>query len=243
MTTPIPFEQLLRAELHKTTAARAAKWMLAVTALLAIAGEAVPLVFTRDVSQTRGSYLTWSALGLSRLLPIVLMLAMTAEWSQRTALTTFTLEPRRSRVLAAKVLTGLAIAMIAACFAFLIAELTVTAARAAGHHVTLSWNWPQLAGFALFVLLTSAIGIAIGAALHNTAAAIVAYFALAAAASLLMVPALRRAGDWVNTGQTFGWMLSGEWSGHVAQIATSAAIWIVLPLTIGAVRTVRRDVP
>ena len=194
-----------------------------------MAAEAVPLIFTRNVSQTRASYLVWAALGLSRLLPIVLMLAMTAEWSQRTAFFTFTLEPHRGRVLAAKVLSGLGIGVLCGCFALVSAEVTVIAARAAGRHVALAWDWPQLAGFVLFVLLTSAIGIAVGAALHNTAAAIVTYFALAAAFSLLMIPALQQVGDWVNTAQTFGWMLSGQWFGHGAQIAASAALWVGVP--------------
>jgi ABC-2 type transport system permease protein len=232
----ISFTALLNAELRKTVDTRAARWLLAGTALLAMAAEAVPLVFTHDVTQTRASYLTWSALGVSRLLPIVLMMAMTAEWSQRTAIMTFTLEPRRGRVLAAKVISGLGIAAGFGCFAFLTALVT-TACR----HVTGGWDWPELAGFAVFVILTSAIGIAVGAALHSTAAAIVTYFALAAAVSLLMIPAMAKAGAWINTGQTFGWVLNGQWSGHGAQIAASAALWIALPLAIGAVRTIRRE--
>jgi ABC-2 type transport system permease protein len=238
----IPFSALLRAEIRKTIAVRAARWLLAGTALLAVAAEAVPLVFTHDVSQTRGSYLLWSALGVSRLLPVVLMMAMTAEWSQRTALTTFTLEPRRARVLAAKTVAGLGIAAVLGVFSFVVAEATVLAARAAGHHIAVAWDWPQLAGFAVFIMLTSAIGIAVGAALHNTAAAIVTYFALAAAFSILMVPALQRVGGWINTAQTFGWVVAGQWRGHGAQIAVSAALWIALPMAAGTVRTIRRDV-
>jgi hypothetical protein len=46
----------------------------------------------------------------------------------------------------------------------------------------------------------------------------------------------------VNTGQTFGWLVAGQWSGHGAQIASSAALWIAVPLAIGTVRTIRRDV-
>ena len=92
------------------------------------------------------------------------------------------------------------------------------------------------------VALTSAIGIALGAALHNTAAAIVTYFALGGASSLLMIPAMQKAGDWVNTGQTFGWLLDGTGSRHTAQILVSAALWIALPLAIGTVRTIRREV-
>ncbi len=240
----IPFRTLLAAELRKTVSTRAAKALLAAALLLSMAAEAVPVIFARDVTQDRASYLTWSALGLSRLLPIVLMMAMTAEWSQRTALTTFTLEPRRGRVLTAKVLAGLLIGALCGGFACLAAE--VTASFAPHLHHMAYWHpgadWAQLAGFAAFIMATSAIGVAIGAVLHNTAAAIVTYFAVAGAASLLMIPALAKAGEWINTGQTFGWMLDGSWSGHIPQIAVSAMLWIALPLTIGAARTIRRDV-
>ena len=54
------------------------------------------------------------------LLPIVGLLLVTSEWSQRTALTTFTLVPERSRVIvAAKLLAGcaLALAAVALCLA------------------------------------------------------------------------------------------------------------------------------
>jgi ABC-2 type transport system permease protein len=84
--------------------------------------------------------------------------------------------------------------------------------------------------------------IAVGSALHNTAAAIVTYFALGAVSSLLLIPAVQQAGNWVDTGQTFGWLLNSQWSGHGPQIATSAAVWIVLPLAVGTVRTIRRDI-
>jgi ABC-2 type transport system permease protein len=111
-----------------------------------------------------------------------------------------------------------------------------------GRHPAVGWSWPELAGFAAFVILTSAIGSAIGSALHNTAAAIVTYFALAAVTSLLLIPAVEQAGSWVNTGETFGWMLAGQWSGHGPQITSSALIWVALPLAIGALRITRRDI-
>ena len=239
----IPFGTLVRAELRKTVDVRAARWMLFASALLVVGAEAVPLVFPHNVTQDRASYLTWAALGLSRLLPLVLLMAMTAEWSQRTAMTTFTLEPRRGRVLAAKVVAGLIISVIAGLFALLAGTVAVLAAsRLVAGGVAEGWNWSQLAGFALFVVLTSAVGMAIGAALHNTAAAIVSYFVLAGLFSLLMIPALQKAGDWINTGTTFGWVLTGDWSGHGAQIAVCAALWIALPLAVGTFRTIRREV-
>jgi ABC-2 type transport system permease protein len=238
----IPFSNLFRAEWQKTLSTRAARYLLALTAVLAVGGEAVPIIFTHDVTQNRASFLTWSALGMSRLLPIVLMLAMTSEWSQRTALTTFTLEPRRGRVLAAKIASGFLLAVICAAFAFVVATVAVLGAHAAGHHVAAGWDWSELAGFALFMVATSALGLAFGAALHNSAAAIVTYFALGAAISLLTIPALAKVGDWISTTQVFGWILNGQWSGHVTEMAVCVALWILLPLAVGTVRTIRRDI-
>lgn len=240
--TMIPFGNLVTAEVRKATDTRAARWLLGVTAALTLAAEAVPIAFPHAVTQNRASFLTWAALGLTRLLPIALILAMTAEWSERNALTTFTLEARRGRVLAAKVAAGLGISVIGLAFSVGGAEIGVVIAGAAGRHVATSWNWAELAGVVAFVMLISGLGIAIGSAVHNTAAAIVTYFALAALTSLLLIPAVAKIGNWVNTTTTFGWVLTGAWSGHGAQIATSAAIWIALPLAVGTVRTIRRDV-
>jgi ABC-2 type transport system permease protein len=242
MTAAISMASLYRAEWRKATDTRAARWLLGAAVLLALAAQAVPLAFPRAVTQDRASFLTWAALGLSRLLPIALILMMTAEWSQRTALTTFTLEPRRGRVLLAKILVSLTLSVAGGCLAFGIAQGGLAVALASGRHPVTGWSWPQLAGFAVFMVLTSGIGVAIGSALHNTAAAIVTYFALAGLTSLLLIPAIEQAGNWVDTGQTFGWLLAGQWSGHGAQIATSAAVWIALPLAAGTVRTLRRDI-
>ena len=238
----IPFARLLRAECRKAVDTRAARLLLACTVLLAVAAQAVPLAFPRDVAQDRASFLTWAALGLTRLLPIALILTMTAEWSQRTALITFTLEPRRGRVLAAKVLAGLGLAVVGGCLAFAIAQAGLAVAVAAGHRPDAGWSGTELAGFAVFMVLTSGIGIAIGSAVHNTAAAIVTYFALAALTSLLLLPAVQRIGDYANPSQTFGWVLTGDWPGHGLQIACSAMLWIALPLAIGALRTLRRGI-
>jgi ABC-type transport system involved in multi-copper enzyme maturation permease subunit len=239
---PIPVSRLLRAEWRKATDTRAARWLLVAVALTTIGGLAIPLLFPHNVTQTRASYLAWAGLGLTRLLPIVVMLAMTAEWSQRTAMTTFTQEPRRGRVLAAKIATGTGLSLAGVACAFGATEVVVTGTRAAGRHIDVGWNWPQLAGFVVFVVLTSGIGIAFGTLLHNTAVAVVTYFVLGGVFSLLMIPALQATGNWINTSQSYGWVLYGQWAGHGAQIATSTLLWVVLPLAAGIVRTLRREV-
>jgi ABC-2 type transport system permease protein len=94
----------------------------------------------------------------------------------------------------------------------------------------------------VFVLLTSAVGVAFGALLHTTAVAIVTYLVLGGTFSLLMIPALQATGNWVSTSQTYGWVLYGQWAGHGAQIAASTLLWVVLPLAAGIARTRSRGV-
>src|SRR5690606_11356088 len=60
------------------------------------------------------------AIPVSLLVPVFAILTVSSEWSQRTHLTTFTLQPNRARVLAAKfvAVTLLALATIVAAVAF-----------------------------------------------------------------------------------------------------------------------------
>ena len=69
-----------------------------------------PLLAPSSIDQTYTSYLGFAAIGLTILLPVVSILTLTSEWSQRTALTTFTQEPRRMRVINAKIAVSLMLA-------------------------------------------------------------------------------------------------------------------------------------
>ena len=57
---------------------------------------------------------------------------VTSEWSQRTAMTTFTLEPRRMRIVLAKMLAGVALTAFVIVFALVVGrDLQPAAGRAA----------------------------------------------------------------------------------------------------------------
>ena len=73
------------------------------------------------------------------LIPVLGILAVTSEWSQRTALTTFALVPRRERVIAAKLLAGLALALasVAVC---LVTSLAATALVPVVGHGEGAWD-------------------------------------------------------------------------------------------------------
>ena len=51
------------------------------------------------------------------ILPIVAILSVTSEWSQRTGLTTFTFEPGRGRVIAAKALCSVGVGVVSIALA------------------------------------------------------------------------------------------------------------------------------
>ncbi|MFI6742325.1 hypothetical protein ACIBI9_56270 [Nonomuraea sp. NPDC050451] len=117
------------------------------------------------------------------------ILTVTNEWSQRTALTTFALEPRRGRVMAAKLIPNVLVAVAASLFALLVA-VPATALAGAVRHTPAHWNatFAAMAGWTatnvLFVLMESALG----ALLLNAPAAIVV--CLASTALWIVVPLL-----------------------------------------------------
>ena len=236
----IPLTRLLRVEWRKSIDTRAARWLLVSTAVLSIVAVAVPLV-RADLAQTLPGYAATVSYAVTLLVPVISILTLTSEWSQRTVLTTFTQEPRRSRVLAAKLGAGLGLATIGGAVGFLVAAGGLQLSDALGRDVSWEISTKQLVGYTLFVLLSSLMGMAFGAAIHNTAGAIVLYFVLPTLMMIVGV-AIRSLRDWVDTATTFVWLLRGEWSGHWAQIATSIAIWVVLPLAAGLIRTTRREV-
>lgn len=240
--SPIPFRRLLRVEWRKSTDTRSARWLLAAVALATIAAVAIPTARPGDMEQTWQTYLEFAGLGLALLLPAVSILMLTTEWSQRTVLVTFTQEPRRARVLGAKILSGMLLGLAGAVYAGLVSAAGLAVSSALGRTVSWELDGSLVVGLVLFVLLNSLMGMAFGALLHNTAAAIVLFYVLPVVWSLLAIAALDRVREWLDTAETFSWVLAGSWDGHVAQILVSTAVWVMAPLAVGLVRTFRREV-
>ncbi len=97
----VPFSRLLRVELRKTTDTRAGFWLLAAIVLLTAAIIVLFLIFAEPGELTYRGFMFITSTPQGFLLPVMAILAVTAEWSQRTGLVTFTLEPSRMRVIAA----------------------------------------------------------------------------------------------------------------------------------------------
>jgi hypothetical protein len=239
--TGIPFARLLGVEWRKATDTRAARSLLVFAALSTAGLMLIPLLSRARVDQTYGSYLFQAAIGLSILLPVVSILTLTSEWSQRTVLTTFTQEPRRLRVVSAKVVVSLLLAVGGIVYGVLVTVTSLAIAAASGRELTSDLNAGVIVGFIVYVVLQVLLGVAVGALLHNSAVAITLSFVLPTTSAFLG-HAWKAAGDWFDPTTTFGWLLHGQWSGHTPQIVVSIFVWVAIPLAAGLVRTVRREI-
>jgi ABC-2 type transport system permease protein len=240
-TAPIPLPRLFAVEWSKATDTRAARWLIGLTAVASVLVLLIPLIAKHKLHQTYGNYLDFPSIALTTLLPVVSILTLTSEWTQRTVLTTFTQEPRRARVIGAKVAVSAAMAMVAAVFGGLVALGGVGIADVLGRHVHYGIGAGHLVGYGVFVLLNILMAVAFGALLHNTSAAIVVFFVLPTAFGFLGL-AWSWAENWIDPGTVFNYTLHGEWSGHAGPLVLCTLLWVILPLAAGIVRTVRREI-
>ncbi|MDV3221025.1 ABC transporter permease [Intrasporangium sp.] len=235
-TAGVPFLRLLGVELRKMLDTRAGRWLIiGIGAIIAIA--LTIMFFNNGGDHSFGMYLQTTTMPMAILLPIVGILAVTSEWSQRTGLVTFGLEARRSRVAFAKTLGALVVGVAAFATAMVLAAAAHQAA------ITLrgiegSWSIDGLAllGAAGYVLLGLLQGVAFGMLFKNTPAAIVVYFVLPSAWSILgdLVSWLQEAASWLDMNRTMQPLFEGSLTGEQwAQLGASVGLWVALPLAAG----------
>jgi ABC-type transport system involved in multi-copper enzyme maturation permease subunit len=237
----IPLARLVRVELRKMADTRAGFWLLVTVVLITVAvaiineigASAQNLTFT-DTFRT----LQWP---VSILLPVLGILSVTSEWSQRTALTTFTLVPHRGRVILAKSIAILLLGIAAIAASFVVAAIANLVTSGDG-----SWSFSAATfGEALAFQLTGLFGgLAFGLMLQSSAPAIVLYYIVPTAISIVieLIGSIRDAANWFNIGNATIPLGEGGASGKEwAQLGTSALIWIGIPLAIGLYRLSRSE--
>jgi ABC-2 type transport system permease protein len=252
-TERTPFSRLVRTELRKTWDTRAGFWLLLATAVLTGAVMVIQLavVVVQDLVVTYNDFLTSTNFSIALLLPVIGILLLTSEWSQRTAMVTFSLEPHRGRIVLAKVVVGLLLGLAAVVVALGLAavcNLLLNAMSDLGGGWDLSVE--QTAYFVLLQEIGMLTGFAFAALLLNSPAAIVLYMVYSfvlpgifeIAASLIgWFEDLR---PWIDFAQAQAPLFDGtgmegkDW----AYFAVSGVLWLVLPLAIGVWRVLRAEV-
>jgi ABC-type transport system involved in multi-copper enzyme maturation permease subunit len=239
MIPAISFPKLTLVELRKMVDTRAGFWLQVATALITVAAVVIVGIVGDPPDIALTSMLSVAVAPATILLPIIGILLVTSEWTQRTALITFALVPRRMRVVNAKVAAGLVLGLIVFVIAMLVAVLAT--AVFGGEFELGAAVFGQTA---LVVLTGMLIGIAFGAALLNSAPAIVLYFALPAALGVLgAFKFFDPIADWVDLGRTQTPLMEHAASGtEWAQFLVSLLLWLGLPLAIGIYRIARGEI-
>lgn len=235
--------RLVAVELRKMLDTRAGFWLQFAMVALTVVVVVVRLLVGDAADHTFQSVLDAGLQPAAVLLPVLGILLVTSEWSQRTGLITFVLVPARSRILGAKLIASLllAVAMLAMSVAIVAAGVVVSSPGVEG---TWADAAPLLGQSAVYLTTGMVSGVALGAMLLAAAPAIVLRFALPTAwMALVSLPVFSGVAPWVDyagaVGQMTEYVMSAtQW----AHVGTSLLIWMVLPLLIGAQRITRSEV-
>jgi ABC-type transport system involved in multi-copper enzyme maturation permease subunit len=235
--------RLVAVELRKMVDTRAGFWLQAAMVAITVVVVAVRVMLGDAADHTFAAVLDIGIQPAAVLLPVVGILLVTSEWSQRTGLITFALVPVRSRVLGAKLFASLvlAVAMLVMCVAVVAAGVLVASP---GVDATWSDAATLIGQSTVFLTAGMVTGVAFGAILLASAPAIVVLFALPSAwMAAVSLPVFGDTAPWLDTARALGpmhqeVMTSTQW----AHAGTALAIWMVLPLMIGIWRITRREV-
>ncbi len=184
------------------------------------------------------------------LLPVLGVLSITSEWSQRTAMVTFALEPSRMRVVAAKLVSLLIVSLLALVIGLVLGTLANLLYGAfSGHTVVWGSAGKLVLTYLIAYLISMASGFALGALFLNSSAGIVVYFVYSfvlpipfaiAAALMHWFESLR---PWIDFNFAQTPLLDGTIAGKDwAHLVSSGLIWLALPLVIGLWRIGRAEV-
>ncbi len=243
-TSKVPLTRLVKVEMRKMIDTRAGLWLIITIVLITALITVIFMVTADSKDRTFTNFMGIMATPQGFLLPVLGILLVTQEWSQRTGMVTFTLEPHRGKVIGAKVVAALLFGLAAVAIAIMFALLGTAVSGGPD-----AWSNVGVDDFFKFGLLqvTGVLqGLAFGLIFLNSAAAIVTYFVLPIAFSIVasLWSALNDIAPWVDLGTSQQPLFDGshvsgeEW----AQIATGMLIWVVLPFVAGLVRVLRAEV-
>jgi ABC-2 type transport system permease protein len=235
--------RLVAVELRKMVNTRAGFWLqlatVAITVLAVIAacvgGDAADITFQ--------SVLNVGLQPAAILLPVVGILLVTSEWSQRTGMITFALVPVRSRVFGAKLIASLVLAVAMLVMSVAVVALGVLVASP-GVDGTWSDAAPLIGQSAVYLTAGMITGVALGAILLASAPAIVLLFPLPTAwMAVVSLSFFADVAPWVSTARALSPMQEEVMSAtQWAHVGTALALWMLLPLLIGTWRITRREV-
>jgi ABC-2 type transport system permease protein len=249
---PIPLSRITAVELRKMFDTRSGFWLIASIAITSLLATAGVILWAPDDGLTYSTFATAIRFPVVIILPLIAILAVTSEWSQRTGLTTFTLVPHRGRIITAKAISSFLIAIAAMALAFAVGALgNLIGAAIRGSTLVWDVSVTQCAYYVLGMVLSLLLGFMLGVLFRASTGAIVSYFVLT-----FLLPTifglLAQGQHWFHTLQpwvdiqfaqaglfVFDHALTRqEW----AHIAVTGVTWQLIPLLVGLGLVMRTEV-
>jgi len=249
-TAPMPLGRVIQVELRKMFDTRSGFWLMASLVILGVAATVGTVLFAPDERLTHNTFAAAIGFPMTIVLPMIAILSITGEWSQRTGLTTFTLVPHRGRMLVAKIAASIIVA-VAAMLVALVAGVVGNVVGTAIAGTDLVWD-VSVAQFGTIVvgsLLCLLTGSMLGMLVRNSPGALVAYFVITLVLPTLFgilaasQPDFVDVQPWVDAELARSFLFEGPPQGEEwAQVATTAGLWLVLPSLLGIRLVLRSEV-
>jgi len=238
---PIPLSRVTSVELRKMFDTRSGFWLTASIGIFAVLATAAAILFAPDDELTYSTFVSTIGVPIGVILPMVAILSVTSEWSQRTGLTTFTMVPHRHRVVLAKAIAAVGIGVVSVLLAFGIGTL----GNLVGSAITgVDTVWDATVMDCVYILLANVLGLLVGFMLgvliRNSAGAIVGYFVYSA-----LLPTIfgilsetqqwfRDLHPWVDFHYAQSVLFDGALtSAQWAHLGVTGLIWLVVPTVVG----------
>jgi ABC-2 type transport system permease protein len=250
-TPQVPLTRLAKVEFRKALDTRAGRWVAGIIVVGVLLTVSIYALVAPDSDKDLGTFLLIAGGFLGYFMPLLIIMLVTAESSQRNGLVTFTLEPRRSRVIAAKLLAGLLLSGIVMVLGALMAVIGNLIGIGTG--ATADWTVDGnllFNGFVIANFIGVLLGFAIATLLMNTAGAIVGYFAytLILPIALGILSALsegfEKIAPWIDFNTAQLPLFEGDYlpeGQEWAQLLVTGTIWLVIPLFLGIQRLLRTE--
>ena len=247
---PVPLPRLVRVELRKSFDTSSGRWLLASLGLAAVLTTGAIIAWAPAEQLTYSEFTLAIGVPMTIILPIIAVLSVTSEWSQRSGLATFTLVPHRGRVLLAKAIAAVLVTIPATAAAFGVGALgNVSGAALADVPAVWEQTGVDVAYFALGQTLLLLVGFVLGALIRNSSGAIVAYMIYGfVAPGLLAFLAFNQAWfadarPWLDPKYNQDALLRGDLVGDGwAHLAVTSVVWLVVPMVVAVINVLRSEV-
>jgi ABC-2 type transport system permease protein len=246
----VPLARLVRVELRKSFDTRSGRWLLVSLGLAAVLTTGAIIAWAPTSELAYSQFTLAIGVPMTIILPIIAVLSVTSEWSQRSGLATFTLVPHRGRLVLAKALAAVLVTGPATAVAFAVGAVGNVIGTALADVPTV---WDQslvdVGYFAAGQTLLLLVGFVLGALIRNSSGAIVAYMLHGfVVPGLLAFLAFSQAWfadarPWVDAKYNQDALLRGQLAGDGwSHLAVTSLVWLVVPMMVAVVNVLRSEV-